>query len=181
MLNKKLCSFSGLFMAIILGVAPAYAAETTTESMTGTSAVNNVSQSAVSTTVSSQMSQDYINSAINNNKSDSIMTDTSVIDGRTGGYDKNVASSWLEDALSTVKVEGIDTSKYNIVIQAKTLIFLMPNIWLQKLKWKIITITQLLRQRPIRLKTKAQQPKQYLKIHIRMYTRALEKRRNRKV
>lgn len=121
MLNKKLCSFSGLFMAIILGVAPAYAAETTTESMTGTSAVNNVSQSAVSTTVSSQMSQDYINSAINNIKSDSIMTDTSVIDGRTGGYDKNVASSWLEDALSTVKVEGIDTSKYNIVDTSENL------------------------------------------------------------
>ena len=41
-LNKKLCSFSGLFMAIIiLGGAPAYAAETTTESMTGISAVNN--------------------------------------------------------------------------------------------------------------------------------------------
>ena len=121
-LNKKLCSFSGLFMAIIiLGGAPAYAAETTTESMTGISAVNNASQSAVSTTVSSQMSQDYINSAINNIKSDSIMTDTSVIDGRTGGYDKNVASSWLEDALSTVKVEGIDTSKYNIVDTSENL------------------------------------------------------------
>ena len=102
----------GICMATLLYVAPVCAAENTTESLTGLAVINNTGQSSM---ISSQMSQKYIESALNNIKSDSIMTDTSVIDGRTGGYDMNTASSWLESALSTVKVEGIDTSKYNIV------------------------------------------------------------------
>lgn len=112
MLRKKLYSIMGICMATLLYVAPVCAAENTTESLTGLAVINNTGQSSM---ISSQMSQKYIESALNNIKSDSIMTDTSVIDGRTGGYDMNTASSWLESALSTVKVEGIDTSKYNIV------------------------------------------------------------------
>lgn len=69
----------------------------------------------------SSMTQEYIDNAINNTMLNTIMTDASVIAGRTDGYNTETASSWLENSLSSINIEGIDTSKYSIVDTSENL------------------------------------------------------------
>ena len=69
MIRKRLYALTGICMATLLYAVPVCAAENTTESSTGLAVINSTGQPSM---ISSQMSQEYIESALNNIQTDSL-------------------------------------------------------------------------------------------------------------
>lgn len=101
MYKKAILGFICAGILTINTVIPAFAEQTT--------------QAQESQDYAYSLPEQYVENVINNTVISSVMTDVSVINGRENGYDVNSASTWLEKNLSKINVEGIDTSKYNIV------------------------------------------------------------------
>lgn len=68
-----------------------------------------------------ELFKDYLDAEINDITVKSVMMDKSLLDTRENQYNPQSSASWLSESLSGIKVEGIDTSAFNIVETSENL------------------------------------------------------------